>query len=72
MLNAFDCVCAELYVPTHEGSLARKRVASMIFNMAMAGETNEKRLVAKSLAQFRLEEDHRDVPPLSPPVTASS
>ena len=44
MLGAFDVVCAELRLPTPEGGWARKRVASMIFDLAMTGETDEKRL----------------------------
>jgi hypothetical protein len=59
MLGAFDAVCAQLRLPTHDGSRARKRVASMIFDFAMTGETDEKRLVAKVLAEFRLERDTR-------------
>jgi hypothetical protein len=31
----------------------------MIFDLAMIGETDEKRLATKVLAEFRLEEDHR-------------
>ena len=58
MLGAFDAVCAQLRLPTHEGSRARKRVASIIFDLAMAGETDEKRLVAKVLAEFRLKAGH--------------
>jgi hypothetical protein len=58
MLGAFDAVCAQLHLPTHEGSRPRKRVASMIFDLAMTGETDEKRLVAKVLAEFRLEKEH--------------
>jgi hypothetical protein len=57
MLGAFDVVCAQLRLPTHGGGWARKRVASMIFDLAMSGETDEKCLVAKTLAEFRLEED---------------
>ena len=38
MLGAFDVVCAQLCLPTHEGGRGRKRVASMIFDLAMAGE----------------------------------
>jgi hypothetical protein len=60
MLGAFDAVCAQLRLPTHEGSRARKCVASMIFDFAMTGETDEKRLVAKVLAEFRLEQGHAD------------
>jgi hypothetical protein len=47
MLSAFDVVCAQLRLPTYEGGRARKRAASMIFDLAMTGETDEKRLVAK-------------------------
>jgi hypothetical protein len=36
MLGAFDVVCAQLGLPTHEGGWARKRVASMIFDLAMS------------------------------------
>ena len=64
MLGAFGVVCARLRLPTHKGGWARKRVASMIFDLAMTGETDEKRLVTKVLGEFRLEEDHRDVAPL--------
>jgi hypothetical protein len=53
MLGAFDAVCAQLRLPTHEGSSARKRVASMIFDLAMTGETDEKGLVTLVLAEFR-------------------
>jgi hypothetical protein len=56
MLRAFDVVCAQLRLP-NEGGWTRKRVASMIFELAMTGETDEKRLVTKTLAEFRLEED---------------
>ena len=59
MLGAFDTVCAQLRLPTHEGGWARKRVASMIFDLAMTGETDEKRLVANVLVEFRLERDTR-------------
>ncbi len=59
MLMAFDVVCAKLRLPTHEGGRARKRVASMVFDLAMAGETDEKRLVTKVLVEFQHEEDHR-------------
>jgi hypothetical protein len=58
MLGAFDAVCAQLRLPTHEGSRARKRVASIIFDLAMAGETDEKCLVAKGLAEFRFKAGH--------------
>jgi hypothetical protein len=58
MLGAFDAVCAQLRLPTHEGSRTRKRVASIIFDLAMAGETDEKRLVAKVFAEFRLKAGH--------------
>ena len=61
MVGAFDAVCAQLRLPTHEGSKPRKRVASMIFDLAMAGETDDKRLVAKVLAEFRLEQGHASV-----------
>jgi hypothetical protein len=61
MLGAFDAVCAQLRLPTHEGSRSRKRVASIIFDLAMAGEIDEKRLAAKVLAEFRLEERHASV-----------
>ena len=61
MLGAFDAVCGQLRLPTHEGGWARKRVASMIFDFAMTGETDEKRLVAKVLAEFRLEQGHASV-----------
>jgi len=59
MLGAFDAVCAQLRLPTHERGWARKRVASIIFDFAMTGETDQKRLVAKVLAEFCLEEDTR-------------
>jgi hypothetical protein len=59
MLGASDAVCAQLRLPTHEGGWARKRVASMIFDLAMTGETDEKRLVAQVLADFHLERDTR-------------
>jgi hypothetical protein len=55
MLGAFDAVCAQLRLPTHEGGWARKRVASIIFDLAMNGEIDEKRLAAKVVADFRLE-----------------
>jgi hypothetical protein len=54
MLGAFDAVCARLRLPTHEGGRGRKRVASTIFDLAMTGETDEKRLVAKVLVEFGL------------------
>jgi len=53
MVGAFDAVCAQLRLPTHEGGRARKRVASVIFDLAMTGETDEKRLVARVLAGMR-------------------
>jgi hypothetical protein len=56
MLGAFDRVCVQLGLPPHEGGLARKRVASTIFDLPMTGETDEKRLVARTLARLRLEE----------------
>jgi hypothetical protein len=56
MLGSFDRVCVQLDLPIHEGSWARKRVASTIFDLAMTGETDEKRLVARTLARLRLEE----------------
>jgi hypothetical protein len=59
MVGAFDVVCAQLRLPTHEGGWARKRVASMIFDLAMTGETDEKRLATKVLTEFPLEQDHR-------------
>jgi hypothetical protein len=55
---SFDVVCAQLRLPTYEGGCARKRAASMIFDLAMTGETDES-LVAKVLAEFPLEEGHR-------------
>jgi len=58
MLRAFDAVCAQLRLPNHEGGWARKRIASMIFDFAITGETDEKRLIAKVLAEFRFEEGH--------------
>jgi hypothetical protein len=58
MVGAFDVVCAQLRLPTHESSRARKRVAAIIFDLAMAGETDEKRLVAKVLAEFRHKAGH--------------
>jgi hypothetical protein len=61
MIAAFDTVCAQLRLPTLEGSRARKRVASMIFDLAMAGETDQKRLIAKVLAEFRFEGVHASV-----------
>jgi hypothetical protein len=72
MLAAFDTVCAQLRLPTHEGSRASKRVASIIFDLAVAGETNEKRLVAKVLAELRLEGGRasvisRRISPSAPP-----
>jgi hypothetical protein len=45
-------------------SWARKRVASMIFDLAMAGETDEKRLATRVLAEFRLEGHHRTSRPI--------
>jgi DNA-binding transcriptional LysR family regulator len=53
MLGAFDAVCTQLRLPTHEGSGARKRVASLIFDLAITGETDEKGLVSQVLAEFR-------------------
>ena len=53
MLGAFDAVCTQLRLPTHEGSWARKRVASLIFDLAITGETDEKGLVSQVLAEFR-------------------
>jgi hypothetical protein len=53
MLGAFDAVCTQLQLPTHEDSFARQRVASMIFDLAMTGETDEKGLVSQVLAEFR-------------------
>ena len=35
-----------------------RRVTSIIFDLALAGETDEKRLVAKVLAEFRLKGGH--------------
>ena len=64
MVGAFDVVSAHLRLPTHEGGWARKRVASMIFDLAMAGETDEKRLATKVLAEFRLEGHHRTSRPI--------
>jgi len=68
MLGAFDIVCAQLRFPSHEGGRLKKRVASMIFDLAMTGETDEKRLVTKILAEFHLEADHRDVTPVKASV----
>ena len=41
LLGAVDVVCAQLRLPAHEGGSARKRVASMILDLAMTGETDE-------------------------------
>jgi len=37
MPGAFDIVCAQLRFRSHEGGRLKKRVASMIFDLAMTG-----------------------------------
>jgi hypothetical protein len=39
MLDAFDVVCVQLHLPA-QGNRETKRVASRIFDLAMAGETS--------------------------------
>lgn len=65
MVRAFDVVCAQLHVSTRGGGRKTHRVASRIFDLAMARETDQARLVAKTLAEFNLDEGRQLMPSLS-------